>query len=431
MNKKSILRRSLCLLLGALMVCPPLGLTAGAESAVESEIGTEAYAAGKPSLNFSIKSAAAKLAALIPSAAEDNTLLASHTYDKTEVTDSGECGENINWELHKSGTIYIFGTGEMPETSWTDSADKITGVVVEEGVESISRNAFYNCRNITAISFPESLTTICGRTYSYNHDGDHGAFEGCILLKSLKFANGVQKIGRNAFSGCTKLEAVSFGTGLSSVGPFAFYNCDKLKTVVFPKTDYAPVIEEQAFRNCTSLSEIEMETSVSSIGYAAFADCTAIKTITLPDSVQSIGMDAFMNCTSLEAVTLSEGIEEIGRGAFYNCRDLTTINFPETLRNIYGRNYNYTHDDDYGAFEACILLKNIKFPSSLDFIGRQAFSDCTKLEEVNFGDGLTTLDYAAFRNCTRLKKVVFPEIKYDLSIGGEAFKGCTALTELT
>ena len=152
--------------------------------------------------------------------------------------------------------------------------------------------------------------------------------------------------------------------------------------------------------------------------------------MTTPLSLRTIGQNAFLGCTGLTNVVLSEGVEDINRGAFYNCTKLSAINFPETLRNIYGRNYNYNHDDDYGAFESCTALKKVEFPSSLDTIGRQAFQNSTALDTVTFGEGLSVLAPLAFSGCTGLKTVSFPEMKYDLVIDSEAFLGCTALNSL-
>ena len=43
---------------------------------------------------------------------------ASHTDDETQIIDSGECGkngDNVKYELHENGTLYLFGEGETAD----------------------------------------------------------------------------------------------------------------------------------------------------------------------------------------------------------------------------------------------------------------------------------------------------------------------------
>lgn len=67
-------------------------------------------------------------------------------------------------------------------------------LVIEEGVESLEKNAFYNCTAFTEIVLPESLTTI----------GDQ-AFRGLTRTTALYMGGNVTSIGSNAFQNCTNL----------------------------------------------------------------------------------------------------------------------------------------------------------------------------------------------------------------------------------
>ena len=57
--------------------------------------------------------------------------------------------------------------------------DKLTSVVIEEGVGAIGNNAFYNCANLAKIDLPSTITSI-----------DYGAFSNCALTDT----NGFKKL---------------------------------------------------------------------------------------------------------------------------------------------------------------------------------------------------------------------------------------------
>ena len=61
-------------------------------------------------------------------------------------------------------------------------------------VTNIGYRAFYNCRGLTRITLPNSLTTI----------GDR-AFSGCTGLTSVTLPNSLTTIEHGAFDGCTGL----------------------------------------------------------------------------------------------------------------------------------------------------------------------------------------------------------------------------------
>lgn len=87
------------------------------------------------------------------------------------------CGENLKWNL-KDGTLTITGSGRMNDykgilgergkdgsrrmlcvdTPWEDN--KVSRIVVEDGVTSIGNFAFAFCPGLKEISLPETVTSI-------------------------------------------------------------------------------------------------------------------------------------------------------------------------------------------------------------------------------------------------------------------------------
>lgn len=56
------------------------------------------------------------------------------------------------------------------------------------------------------------------------------------------------------------------------------------------------------------------------------------------------------------------------------------------------------------AFQACIKLKEIQFPNSLNIIDNEAFCKCENLEYVKLGDNIKYLGDKAFSDCPNLYK---------------------------
>ena len=76
----------------------------------------------------------------------------------------------------------------------------------------------------------------------------------------------------------------------------------------------------------------------------------------------------------------------------------------------------------------CTNLVEVKLPSTLTKIGKQAFNRCSGLKNVNIPDGVTSIGKAAFNRCSSLTSVVIP--KSVTSIRHMTFAGCSSLVDL-
>lgn len=138
-------------------------------------------------------------------------------------------------------------------------------LVIPEGVTEIEPRVF-SCCDIESVEFPDSLRII-----------GEGAFSHCDKLKSIKFGNGIEKIGSQNddegcfFAYCTELEEIEFPSSLKYLGQNAFYGCKNLKRVRF--NDGLMVIDKDAFNYCTNLKEVTLPYSLQEIGWHNFS-CT-------------------------------------------------------------------------------------------------------------------------------------------------------------
>jgi hypothetical protein len=67
---------------------------------------------------------------------------------------SGTCGENLTWTLDEKGLLIISGEGTMDNSKpWNEYRSVITCIRIDEGVTTISNNAFSGCDNLNNIVY--------------------------------------------------------------------------------------------------------------------------------------------------------------------------------------------------------------------------------------------------------------------------------------
>ena len=352
---------------------------------------------------------------------QTKTTIADETLPMLSSIAHGECGaqgDNLTWVLTEDGTLTISGSGTMKNFAgagaaapWYNRRTGILSVVVEPGVTSIGRSAFYGCTNLTSVVIPEGVASI----------GD-SAFLDCTGLTSVVIPEGVTSIGGVAFSGCTGLTGVTIPDSVTSIGGSAFSGCTGLTSVPIP--DSVTSIGGFAFSGCTGLTSIVIPKGVTKIWTGTFYGCTSLESVTLPDGLLSIEAyttdvdGAFENCTSLKRIEIPDSVKCIGNEAFRGCSSLANVKIPESVESI-GRY----------AFSGCSSLTNVEIPDSVKSIGRYAFSDCTGLTGIVIPKGVTEIELATFLGCTRLTSVTIPEGV--TSIGASAFNSCSSLTGVT
>ena len=298
-------------------------------------------------------------------------------------------------------------------SSTAEIQEYVSGYLVS-GIES---DAFRDCRSLTSINIPSSVTSI----------GD-GAFLGCRSLTSINIPSSVTSIGESAFEDCPSLTSINIPSSVTSIGQRAFWYCKSLTSINIPSS--VTSIGESAFYSCESLTSINIPSSVTSIGENAFQGCKSLTSINIPSSVTSIGGWAFSYCNSLTSITVDEsnpiyssendvlfskkdksliragfGLEKydipswvtsIGESAFSYCKSLTSINIPSSVTSIGG-----------GAFFDCNSLTSINIPTSVTSIGLFAFERCKSLTSINIPSSVTSIENGAFYNCSDLKTIRF------------------------
>ncbi|MBR6206552.1 MAG: leucine-rich repeat domain-containing protein [Oscillospiraceae bacterium] len=360
----------------------------------------------------------------------ENVVEPTYTEDGScdEVIRCTVCGKELSREtviLPKydlSDFTWSVTEGEVTITGYTGtlSAVSIPGQIGGDRVAVIGRHAFAANETLTAVSFPDSLTTI-----------QEGAFSGCSRLTEVILPRGLTLIGRDAFAGCSRLEKVlCYAEDLTvmetdSTIPSVFTDAGTEGPgilVIFG--DSVERVPDSLFASCQGMKEVRMPHGLTEIGENAFLDCSGLVEVSLPDTLATIGEYAFYGCTGLTEVTLPEGVRNVGTYAFCECTGLSEVYFNAAAAEDSPDTY-YSAFYDAGAEDGLRLIvggQAARIPSGL-------VSRCARLTEVILAEGVGEIGASAFSGCTSLTAIRFPESL--AAIGDNAFSDCTGLKELT
>lgn len=272
-----------------------------------------------------------------------------YKYSDTEqgIEWSYELDENNNVINLYCATKSVSGKVTIPSTIDGNSVVSLKG-----GWNEAYNPAFYNCKGLTEIVIPETITVI-----------PECAFYNCVGLKSVVIPDKVTSIENGAFRNCTGLTQLVLSNKLVSIGESAFCDCTGLNAIIFPEN----LIEIQSY---------------------AFSGCTGFKKIEIPDSVTTIGNNAFSGCTGIKELKLSNKLTTLPDRVFYNCSGLKEVKIPDSVTTIGTSNSLFS-----GAFERCTGLIKVLIPDSVVSIFNYSFEDDSKLT-IYGNDGMKSKEYA-------------------------------------
>ena len=284
---------------------------------------------------------------------------------------SGNCGlydyinkeytDTVKWALTANDedgyTLTIFGNGPMGnayitednvssgEPEWHYSREKITRVVIQDGVTSVGAKSFKNYTNLKTVVLPASIT----------------------------------KIGQDSFYG-SGITSITLPANLTTIEPQAFYKCSSLNGTISVPVGVVS-IPSYTFA-ATSISSIEFNGAVTEIGVNAFMECSSLTSITLPDTVTTIAPGAFSNCIQLESCVFPENPQftKISKETFKGCTKLEEVLISSSVTEI-----------AESAFQGCTNLKRVVLSNNLNTIGSMAFKDASLMEGVYIPASLSSI----------------------------------------
>lgn len=315
---------------------------------------------------------------------------------------------------------------------------------VPEGVKDIEMFAFNNCKSLTKITIPASVTKIrCIESpfsdfaahsftdYTENwsnlknievaeENSTYQSVDGILYDKKLEtlicygsgreasdfnIPNSVTTIKTNAFWGCKYLSRITIPDSVTAISNSAFRNCCALKNIETSQQNpkYCSIDGILYDKTATTLlcygsgrelSHFIIPQGIATIGSFAFNYCKNLSTVVMPDSITYIGSGAFHECSNLKKIQLSKNISEIPIGAFAFCESLKSISLPSN-----------THISLYTlSFVSCRNLRNIRIPENVTFY-TQAFDRFCPPDLTIYGVKGSTAETYARNNVINFKDI--------------------------
>lgn len=354
------------------------------------------------------------------------------------------------------GTGYSFAAISTSISGWLDIPSTLGGCPVM----TIGSYAFSDCRALTSVTIPSSVTTI----------GDW-AFRDCANLTSVTLPDSVKIIGHEAFKNCRSLIDIQIPSSVTSIGDQAFDGCG----FKYSKVKWTIRNGELTDVDLNGETDIMIPNSVEIIGANAFRYCHYnLKSVVVPDSVTLIGAHAFADCRELTSVILGRGVTRIESSAFRGCGALRSVMLLKTSLPSCGsdafkrvsegcvvyvdRLVGDLRDGDrwndlivvkaplpydtatlsqptftiqYGELRHVALngATEVVIPSSVTLIKDDAFNNCPELKSVLIPVSVTSMYSGTFRMCNNLTNITMLASVAHVDHG--LFQGCDQLTSVT
>ena len=397
---------------------------------------------------------------------------------------------DVTWNFDAAtGTMTIGGTGAMADyeqttgsqttAPWAFLSDKITRVIIGEGVTKVGNNAFQGCTALNDV-FVKGANTLTIGTAAFDatktpaiyvptgqeaayqtawsaYAGSIGEYMNCGAdamalydaatktlticgkgamtdfasaadqpwkslqgqLQTVCFEPFITAIGANAFSGCSALTAANIEGTATTIADGAFDGNATGRRIFVPAQAIAGYGESAYLADIYSAGQCGAEGS--DVSWELNAKTMALA-ISGPGAMADYAKANDVPWTSVRgkitSVTIAEGVTSVGSYAFYSCSSMATVSLPEGLTTIGG-----------SAFYGCSNLANVTIPDGLTTIGGGAFYGCSSMATVSIPDGVTSIGSSAFQNCAALTAITLPASV--TTIGGSTFYGCSNLTNVT
>lgn len=349
--------------------------------------------------------------------------------------------------------------------------NKLTKVVIPDGVEVIREHAFHGCYNLTVVMIPDTVEVIesnafylCSNITFYcasNEKPEGWSGNWCSYdTKTENIIWNVRGLGKSS-----QYDYWVRGTADDQYISLVKYNGYESTVNIPSKIDFWDVKEigEKCFYEDTSIRKVLNLDNIVSIGDEAFYGCENLTEIFISDSVINMGSKVLDYCnydliiycayekipntwpydwaTDSSFSTLIFNVRKIDWLGDYQCWIRGSKDNPYiSIRNVSvsGFGDNITIPDEINGIEVKEIgstafyndrsIKHLYIPNSVTSIESKAFYGCDNLLSVEMSENITSIPEKTFYDCKKLETIMIPNNV--TSIGSEAFSSCSSLKQI-
>ncbi len=294
-----------------------------------------------------------------------------------DVIASGECGDNLTWNLYSNGELIISGSGDMWDYGVEyNTPENYEPPYAKVQVNSLKRGADF----IELVEFEGDITGI----------GAY-AFSGFSNLKEVYMGDSVTKIGERAFSQCVLADGINLSDSLISIGDYAFANCEFEHISIPPSVE---TIGSYTFSYCENVKYppfgvySDSRYNIKNIGEGAFYNCgratDSWHTMDIPESVTTIGRSAFSGAPIVLA-RIGKNVTSIGEAVFTSTSEIE----------VKSDNPNYCSKD--GVLYSKDMKTLVAYPGASNY------------PEFIIPNGVETIAGGALYECFKIKYIEIPK----------------------
>lgn len=209
--------------------------------------------------------------------------------------------------------------------------DRFEKITLPQSLEKMENNPFSGCSKLSIVNNSQA--------YFIQDDVIYNRFKTAVVgtlnkiqSKRLKLLDGIKSINRNSFWNCKGIETIVFPESLEDIGYNPFVECSNIRFE--SKSSHFKVIDGVLYNeDCSKIicypawkanGTVNIPDSVISLERGAFSGCKNMTGIEL-HNVNIINKSCFTNCTALEYVYCSDLITYIGEWAFAYCKNLQCV----------------------------------------------------------------------------------------------------------
>lgn len=172
-------------------------------------------------------------------------------------------------------------------------------------------------------------------TVEVTNNGNTGCYVGDYTIPDSVFHNGtwyrVTRIGDDAFSHCEGLIALVLPQTIESMGKNAVLYCRSLATINLP--DGITSMGDSCLRNSDRIRSVRLPEGMDEVPPYFLSGCSRVRSLYLPQHLKTIRRDGLAGA-GLDSITLPEGMKSIERGAFWACLNLKRVRIPASVERL-------------------------------------------------------------------------------------------------